>query len=244
MHTLRPLGPTMTRTDPRENGVSLTQHTVDTDRNSGPRRSRGERLSVLAGVLVTLLALAGIVLLLNNDDADQPAAPAPSPAAQADTEPSDEPAPQTPADIAAAEAQERYREFIRVDDQIARGSYANPELYETVAINPERAQRILEAREFAGARVTGETRIASLVVESVQLPTDPAETPEVRLLACLDVTDIQAVDANGNSLVSPDRLDRIASRVLLQKFEPGDFAQAPDRSGWFVAEVEQRGEAC
>lgn len=244
MDTLRPLGPTMTRTDPRENGMSLTQHAADTDRNSGPRRSRGERLTVLAVVLVTLLVLAGIVLLLNNDDADQPAAPAPSPAAQADTEPSDEPAPQTPADIAAAEAQERYRAFIRVKDEVAQGGYANPERYETVAINPERAQLIIEARDFAGTQVTGDTVIASLVVESVQLPADPAEYPEVRLLACLDVSGVQAVDADGTSLVSPDRLDRIASRVLLQKFEPGDFAQDPDRSGWFVAEVEQRGEPC
>ena len=225
--------------------MSLTQHPADTDLDAGPRRSSGERAAVVAGVIVTVLALVGIAILVVGGG-DDPAPPPPPPVAvdePADTAPVQEPA-QTPEDLAAAEAEERYREFIRVDDQIARGSYANPELYETVAINPERAQRILEAREFAGARVTGETRIASLVVESVQLPTDPAENPEVRLLACLDVTDIQAVDANGTSLVSPDRLDRIASRVLLQKFEPGDFAQAPDRSGWFVAEVKQRGEAC
>ncbi|MFP5218737.1 MAG: hypothetical protein ACLGIG_03240 [Actinomycetes bacterium] len=88
------------------------------------------------------------------------------------------------------------------------------------------------------------TQVASLVVESVQLPADAAEYPEVRLLACLDVSGVQAVDANGTSLVSPDRLDRIASRVLLQRFDRGDFAQDPDRSGWFVAEVEQRGQSC
>jgi hypothetical protein len=244
METSRPPGPTLTRTERRENNMSLTEDASGVGLDPSPRRSRGERLAVIAGIVVTVLAVAGIAFLVTNSDADQPAPPLPTPAAQITTPPSLEPAPQTPADIAAAEAQERYREFIRVKDQVAQASYASPELYETVAINPERAQLIIEARQFAGARVTGETKIASLVVESVQLPTDPAEYPSVRLLACLDVTNVQAVDANGTSLVSPDRLDRIQSRVLLQKFKPGDFSEAPERSGWFVAEVEQRGEPC
>jgi hypothetical protein len=235
----------MTATDSRESGMSLTQHPADTDLGSRRRRSSGERLAVIAGVVVTTLALAVIAfLLLGDDNVEQPVPPSETPAARASTEPTLEPAPQTPANVAAVEAQERYRAFIRVKDEVAQAGYANPERYEEVAINPERAQLIIEAREFAGAQVTGDTEIASLVVESVQLPTDPTEYPEVRLLACLDVSGVEAVDANGTSLVSPDRLDRIASRVLLQKFELGDFAQDPDRSGWFVAEVEQRGEPC
>lgn len=245
MDTSRPEGPTMPGADSRENRMSLTQHPAEADLGSRSPRSSGERLAVIAGLVVTVLALAGIAFLLLGDvNGEQPVSPAPTPNAQASTEPTVDPAPQTPADIAAAEAQERYLEFVRAQDQVAQASFSNPELYETVAINPELGQLVIEAREFAGARVTGQTQVASLVVESVQLPADPAEYPEVRLLACLDVTAVQAVDANGNSLVAPDRLDRIASRVLLQQFEPGDFAQNPDRSGWFVAEVEQRGESC
>jgi hypothetical protein len=235
----------MTATDSRENGMSLTQHPAGTELGSRSRRSSGERLAVIVGVVVAMLALAGIPFLLHGDDnGEQPVPPSETPAARASTEPTLQPAPQTPADVAAAEAQERYRAFIRVKDEVAQAGYTNPQRYETVAVNPERAQLIIEARDFAGAQVTGDTAIASLVVESVQLPANPAEYPEVRLLACLDVSAVQAVDANGTSLVSPDRLDRIASRVLLQKFEPGDFAQDPDLSGWFVAEVEQRGEPC
>lgn len=225
--------------------MSVTQHPADTDLDSKPRRTGGERLAIIVGVGVTMLALAGIAfLLLGDDNGEQPGPPSQTPAARASTEPTVEPAPQTPADIAAAEAQERYREFVRVQDQVAQASFADPQLYERVAINPELGQLVIEAREFTGARVTGNTQVASLVVESVQLPADAGEYPEVRLLACLDVSGVQAVDANGTSLVSPDRLDRIASRVLLQKFKPGDFAQDPDRSGWFVAEVEQRGQSC
>lgn len=245
MDASRPAGPTITASDSRENGMSVTQHPADTDLGSRLRRTGGERLAIVVGVVMTMLALAGIAfLLLGDDNGEQPGPPSQTPAAQASTEPTLEPAPQTPADIAAAEAQERYRTFIRVKDEVAQAGYATPERYETVAINPERAQLIIEARDFAGAQVTGDTAIASLIVESVQLPADAAEYPEVRLLACLDVSEVQAVDANGTSLVSPDRLDRIASRVLLQKFAPGDFAQDPDRSGWFVVEVEQRGEPC
>jgi len=230
--------------------MSLTQHPPGTGVPTTPaQRDRGQRLVIIAGVVVTVLALTGIAyLLLGNDNDDQPSPRVTTPATQASTEPTTQPttqpAPQTPADIAAAEAQERYREFVQLQDEVAQAGFTNPERYETVAINPERAQLILEARQFAGAQVSGETGIASLVVESVKLPTDPAEYPEVRLLACLDVTDIKAVDATGTSLVSPDRLNRIASRALLQKFEAGDFPQTPERSGWFVAEVEQRGEPC
>jgi hypothetical protein len=237
---------TMTATDHGEHGepgMSLTQQPVDAD-GRRPRRGRGERLAVLIGAVVTVLAAIGVVFLVTGDSDQQPAPAPPAPAARTSTQPSSDAAPQTPADIAAAEAQQRYREFVRVQDLVAQGGFANPELYETVAIDPERTQLILEARQFAGARVTGDTQVASLTVESVQLPSEPAEHPSVRLVACLDVTQVQAVDANDTSLVSPDRPDRIASRVLLQQFEPGDFAEDPERSGWYVAEVEQRGEPC
>jgi hypothetical protein len=227
-----------------EDGVSVTDGPGDADGRRSNVRRRRERLAVLGGLVVTALAIAGIILLLADKDTEPAATRTPATTAPDASPDTGESPPATPADLAAAEAQERYRAFIQVKDQVAQGQYADPRPYETVAINPERAQLILEARQFAGARVTGATRIASLDVESVVLPASTEEYPEVRLIACLDVSGVRALGPDGVSLVSPDRLDRILSRVLLQRFEPGDFAEAPERSGWFVAEVDQRGESC
>lgn len=234
----------MARRKREEDGMSVTDRPADADGGPSKVRRGRVRVAVLGALVVTTLAITGVVLLLADDDIGPEATQTPAPTASGASRSPAESAPATPADIAAAEAQDRYREFIRIDDDVARGGYANPERYDLVAVDPERTQRVIEARRFQGARVSGDTRIASLTVEDVALPTDPADYAEVRLLACLDVSQIAAVGANGESLIAPGRLNRISSRVLLQRFKPGDFAEAPAREGWYVTEVEQRGEQC
>ena len=243
MDTSRPLGPTLAQTDLWENGMSLTQHPAGTGFGTVRRgRSRGERLAVLAGVLFTLFALAGIAFLLLGDDGDQPVSPAPTPAARASTEPTVDPAPQTRADVAAAEAQERYREYVRIYDGIAEGGFTDLELYRTVAIDPHLAELFLSARRLAGIRSTGSTEVESLTVQTVDL--DPAgDFPLVRLLACLDVSGVTAVDASGQNAVQPDRLNRIRSEVILRNIPAEAFTDGRP-AGWYVAQLEQPGQPC
>ena len=243
MDRSRPPGPTMPRTDPRENGMSLTQHPPDNRGSNGLTRSRGERLVVIAGIVVTVLALGGIAfLLLGDDDAEQPDWPTSRPAAQATTEPTGEPAPQTPADVAAAEAEERYREYLRIYDGIAAGGFTDLEPYRTVAIDPHLAELFLSARRLAGIRSTGSTEVASLAVQAVDL--DPAgDYPLVRLLACLDVSRVTAVDASGQNAVQPDRLNQTRSVVTLQNI-PAEAFKDGRPAGWYVAQLEQPGEPC
>jgi hypothetical protein len=243
MDASRPPASTMTATDSRENGMSLTQHPADTDLGSRPRRSSGERLVVIVGVVVTVLALAGIAfLLLGDDNGEQPIPPSQTPAARASTEPTVEPAPQTPADVAAAEAQERYREYVRIYDGVAEGGFTDLEPYRTVAIDPHLAELFLSARRLAGIRSTGSTEVASLAVQAVDL--DPAgDYPTVRLLACLDVSRVTAVDASGQNAVQPDRLNRTRSVVTLRNI-PAEVLNDGRPASWYVAQLEQPGEPC
>lgn len=224
--------------------MSLTERPAGIELSGdSPRRSRGERLAVIAGIVVSLLALSGIaLLLLAEDDGKQPAPPASSPAAQATTGPGVEPAPQTPADVAAAEAQERYLQYVRVYDDIAEGGFAEPERYRAVAIDPHLAELFLSARRLTGIRSTGSTEVASLVVQAVDLD-PPGDYPSVRLLACLDVSQVTAVDASGKNAVQPDRLNRVRSEVTLRNI-PAEAFNDGRPAGWYVAQLEQPGEPC
>lgn len=246
MDTSRPLGPTMTRTDPRENGMSLTQHPADTDLGSGARRSSGERAAVIAGVVVTVLAVVGIAILVI-DGGDAPAPPPPAPVAvdePADTAPVQEPA-QTPEDLAAAEAEERYREFLRVGDEVGQGGFVSADPFDAVTVLPERAYQetaLRNAQRTPGLRQIGTTQVASLSVTSVDLTPEPGGYPEVVLQACLDVSGVDIVDGTGSSIVLPEREERSKSTVTMYHYEPG--TKGAETGGWFVYEATALNEPC
>jgi hypothetical protein len=246
MDTSRPPGPTMTATDSRENGMSLTQRPADTDLGSRPRRSSAERLAVIVGVVVTMLALAGITILVVGGG-DDPAPPPPAPAAvdePADTEPVQEPA-QTPEDVAAAEAEERYREFLRVGDEVGQDGFASADPFDAVTVLPERAYQetaFRNAQRTPGLRQIGTTQIASLSVTSVDLTPEPGGYPKVVLQACLDVTGVDIVDGTGQSVVLPEREERSKSTVTMYRYEPG--TKGAEAGGWFVYEATALNEPC
>lgn len=206
------------------------------------KRPQRERIFIAACAAITVAAIVGTVLLVTGDD--EPAATSPAPTTAGSAEPaSSSPADATPEDIAAEEATARYLEYIRVSDRVAQGGYDDPRLYETVAVDPERTQLFLTARRLSDFRTTGGTQVDSLTVQSVDL--DPQGSyPSVRLLACLDVSQVEVFDANDDPAIAPERMDRIKSEAVLHKVPPGAFPDDPARTGWYVAEVAQRGEPC
>ena len=243
MDRSRPAAPTMGATETREHDMSVIERSPLAE----PDRHRGRGRAVIAAcAVVTVGAVAGVALLVTGGK-DQPAAARPSspPAvANSDPVPVVTSAP-TPEDLAAQDAEARYGAFIGVTDRVAQGGYRNVQLYDTVAISHARIQLLLEAQRAGTDRVTGRVTIASLTIQAVTLPADPGRTyPSVRLLACLDVSKVDVVDARGRSVVAPGRLNRIKSEVLLQKIPPGAFTADRKRSGWFVAEVKQPGQPC
>lgn len=226
--------------------MSLTQRPADTDLGSGPRRSSGERAAVIAGVLVTVLALLGIAILVVGGG-DDPAPPPPAPAAvdePADTKPVQQPA-QTPEDLAAAEAEERYRDFLRVGDDVGQGGFVSADPFDAVTVLPERAYQetaFRNAQRTPGLRQTGTTQIASLSVTSVDLTPEPGGYPEVVLQACLDVSGVDIVDGTGSSIVLPEREERSKSTVTMYRYEPG--TKGAEAGGWFVYEATALNEPC
>ena len=79
---------------------------------------------------------------------------------------------------------------------------------------------------------TGSIQVVSVDVVSVSLAADlkasPPVVPEVVLDVCRDVSGYDIVDKNGNSVVSPDRVDR---RVIEFHVLNYDY---PDPTGWRV----------
>lgn len=237
----------MNQTEPRENGMSLTEHPAGTDlADTAPRRSRGERAAVIVGVIVTVLALVGTAILLTGGN-EEPTPPSPAPAAvdePAETAPVQEPA-QTPKDLAAAEAKERYREFLRVGDDVGQGGFVSADPFDAVTVPPERAHQetaFRNAQSTPGLRQIGATQIASLGVTSVALDPDPGGYPEVVLQACLDVSGVDIVDGTGRSVVLPEREERSKSTVTMYRYEPG--TKGAEAGGWFVYEATALNEPC
>jgi hypothetical protein len=197
-----------------------TMGTADTPEQQMPTTdltpSRNRNLAYVAGCLIAAAAGVGggVVLLTGGDNqpiarkATPPVTTSATPAPTVTSSP-------TPEDIAAAAAKATYLEYVRVDDQVAQGGYKNLTVYDAVAVSPERTELALAARRLAGIRTTGSSEVASLVVTSVSLTTDPAKSfSEVRLRACLDVQKVRAFRADGTSAVAANRLPRIAVNVL------------------------------
>lgn len=244
MGTARPDWPTLGSTDTRESDMSLSQQ-VPADPDTQPGRGASTRLVIAGSVLATVLAIGGIAYLFLGDD--EPAAtplPAPTtveePSPTAPAEPP--PTPATPEDLAAEQAQVRYLDYLRVTDQVAQGGYTDLARYNTVAVDPETGALLQDAAQLAGITTAGDTEVVSLSVQSVEL-NPPGQYASVRLLACLDVSRVTAVNAAGESVVPADRPDRLRSEAVVQNIPPGAFTDGRE-PGWYVAELVQRGEPC
>lgn len=243
MDPIAPAAPTMGATDTREPEMwSTNPH-------------RGRTRAYVAGCLLAAVvaAVGGVALLTGGHDKpvlangrDKPVAvTAPTTPAPASTSPAPTSTVSTrpkPEDVAAKRAKARYRDYLRVSDQVANGGYTNLKRYDTVAIDPETGVLLLGAAQLADITTTGKTEVVSLTVKSVKL-NPPGDYPSVRLLACLDVSQLTAVNAAGESVVSPDRPDLLKSEAVVKRIPPGAFTDGR-QPGWYVAEVEQRGDPC
>lgn len=240
-------GQTMAATDSREHAMSLDQQPAETGYSpEPPRRGRGERLVIIAGVLTAVLSLAGIVVLLTGGDEEPVVVPTALPSAAAPSvAPSVVPVVQTPEDLAAAAAEARYREYLRVDDEVGQGGYISAAPYDAVSVVPERANLELvfrAARKTPGRRQVGTTEVAALSVTSVDLTPVPGGYPRIVLQACVDVSGVDVVDGAGRSIVTADRVRRSKSTVTMYSYKPG--TKGAELGGWYVYEATAKGEPC
>jgi hypothetical protein len=115
---------------------------------------------------------------------------------------------------ALAAAEEAYAAYLAVTDQIFADGGKNPERLLDVA-----TQDLFDAQleGYEDAAASGWTGIGRTKLDTVSLQSyDPLSTTDtVRIYACVDVSDVDVVDASGVSVVSPARPDRSPFEVAL-----------------------------
>ncbi|WP_310964097.1 hypothetical protein [Nocardioides terrisoli] len=101
-------------------------------------------------------------------------------------------------------------------------------------LTAERA--FLRAQHRRGERQVGNTRIAHLKVQSVNLDnSDPTagRVPTVSIDVCWDVSKVDVVDRTGKSIVSPNRADSRWTRYDVANYH----YRANPSNGWRVADA-------
>jgi hypothetical protein len=233
IHTPGRPRPTMAATDARERGMSSHEQPLPAE---SIRRARINRRVIVAAGLVTLLAAGGITVILTSGSKS------PHPQTSVSASPSVAPSQQTPEDLAVVAAEGRYREFLRVRDEVGRAGYRSSAPFDAIAVPPERTVQEISFRKARGLRQVGSTSVVSIKVLSVDLSPTAGNYPAVVLKTCIDVSGVDVLDARGKSIVSPDRVPRSQSTVTMYKYAKG--TKGAVAGGWFVYQATSKAEPC
>lgn len=178
---------------------------------------KDKRRQLLVAMSLALIVTAGCSNA-TGDDKDAP------PSIQSSTSAPTETSPPSDSQTASDAASEVVRAYYSMRDELRKNpKLALPRL-NTVATSGElAAQRKLFKRERReGIRQTGETRIAELTVQSVDLNNSDlaaGQVPTVLIDVCYDVSDVDLLDANDQSVVSTDRPDTGWIRYSVSNYE-------------------------
>lgn len=169
------------------------------------------------------------------DDGSEPAAP-PSTQPTSSSTQTTETAPPSDTQAASAAATSLLRKFYTVRNALRQDPTASLDLLKTVATSTElAAQKNLFTNERKnGLHQTGETKVAELEVQSVNLDnSDPqgGKVPTVQIDVCFDVSAVDVLDESGKSIVSEDRPDTGWIRYSVSNY---DWASDP-AVAWRVA---------
>jgi hypothetical protein len=127
-----------------------------------------------------------------------------------------------------------------IDDLYLDPSRPLDDLYE-VAVAPEATAQATAIGTFRsqGYRQVGRSQLVTATADNVDLTTDPAASPSptlptVVVTACVDVSQVQATDASGNSVIPADRPRYLVARLTVVN------PHYPDASSWRVSEAPNR----
>ena len=157
-----------------------------------------------------MVALATAAALLSGCAPAAPPAAEPPPTSSPPIFASDEEA------LAAAEA--AYAEYLAVSDFVLSGGGSDTDSLREVATGAALTGELETARSFAsnGYRSIGISKFDALSVQSVE---DVTRGALVTVYLCSDVSGVDVVDADGNSVISAGRQDRIPLEVGLLSSE-------------------------
>lgn len=140
---------------------------------------------------------------------------------------------------AKADAEATIARYFKVTDQVGHDPKVSLSKLKSVAISTNLG--LLENR-YRGYRAedqrsTGSTRVVTQNVEDVSLDNSNQEkgvVPYVVLTVCIDVSKLDVIDGQGNSVVAEDRPDQRTTRYTVANYS---WSKSP-RRGWRVASAE------
>jgi hypothetical protein len=184
--------------------------------------------------LATAVALLVAVTACADDGNDPTTNPSPSPSTSASTTAT--PTPRSDSEVASEAASAVLRRYYDVRNQLRQEPAQPLTLLEDVATSTELAaqQNLFKKERKQGLHQVGTTRVAVLEVQSVNLDnSDPkaGKVPTVQIDLCFDVSQVDVVNANGKSVISPDRPDTGWIQFLVSNYQ---WDTDPD-GGWRVA---------
>ena len=195
-----------------------------------------------AGAAAVLLALTASGCSSSSD----PGSSSPTSETSTSETPSPSPATSSPAEEAQTAAVELVPEYLRtIDDLYIDPSLQLDGIYQ-VAVAPEATAQATAIGKFRsqGYLQTGRSQLVTASAVSIDLSNSPAASPSpvfptVVVTACVDVSQVDAVNATGQSIVPPDR-----PRYLVQQLTVVN-PDYPDTSSWRVSEAPNRqAESC
>lgn len=184
---------------------------------------------------VRLLATAALLLVALTACSKDEARPSPSPSTPTATTVAST-HPPTESDLAAATATKLMATYFATVDRLNKDPSAPIENLRTVATSVQLTalQRSVSNRRRDGERQTGSTKIADSQVQAVSLDnSDPkaGKVPTVFIDVCWDVSDVDVVDKDGESVVAATRPDTGWTRYTVANYE---WSTDPD-GAWRVA---------
>lgn len=162
--------------------------------------------------------------------------PTPTVASSSPSTPSSSTTAIDPSDAATTAASATMRGYFAVVDTLAKDPKTDLKRLGSVATSTQlrAAQTLLRSQRDHGRHQTGDTNVAKLTVQTVNLDNpDPkaGKVPTVVIDVCWDVSKVDVLDKSGASIVSPDRPDTGWTRYTVANYH---FADNPTK-GWRVA---------
>jgi hypothetical protein len=196
-------------------------------------------------VIRTVAAAAAVLLALTasgcSSSSDSGSSDSPTSATAPSQTPSPSPTTPSPAEEAQARAVALVPDYLgTIDDLYLDPSLALDGIYQ-VAVAPEATAQATAISKFRsqGYRQTGRSQLVTASAASTDLSNSPAASPSpvlptVVVTACVDVGEVDAIDASGTSIVPPGR-----PRYLIQQLTLVN-PNYPETSSWRVSDAPNR----
>lgn len=181
--------------------------------------------ALLAAAL--LLSVAATSCTGNDPDPDGSLSPAPT-STPSETSDSPSPTPLSETEQAAQDVEALVRRYFAVVDQVNQDDTVPARRLRSVTggVQLKARQIALERHRDGGRRQIGELVVRELVVENMNLD----GTPTAKVDVCWDVSGVDVVDANGNSVVLSNRVDLKWTRYTVTN----DRWSSNPHDGWRV----------